>query len=70
MAKIINDVDMPQIKRIFDVLATDSPALSKYCTPADIEELLKVLKVCDFKKGDCICRKNEPIDMVGIVCFG
>ena len=66
----MSDVEQAQIKRIFDVLATDSLALKNTCTPNDIDELLKILKVCDFKKGDCICRKNEPIDLVGFVCFG
>ena len=70
MVKLTSDVEVTQIKRMFDVLATDSLALRATCNAADIEEILKVLKVCEFKKGDCICRRNEPIDLVAFICYG
>jgi CRP-like cAMP-binding protein len=48
---------------------TDCPVF-RGCSSADIDEMLKVLKICDYKKGECICRTGEPIDMCALVCFG
>ena len=70
MSKLTNDIEPAQVHRMFEILLQDSPALRSTCTTADLDDLLKVLKVCSFEKGDLICRKGEPVDMVAIVCYG
>ena len=49
MARIISDIDNSQIKRILDVLATETDMFVGYSNQ-EIEELVGVLRVVNFKK--------------------
>ena len=69
MARLVSDVDNTQSKRIFELIQTDTKVLDSF-GPGDIDEVLNVLKVLQFKKGDCIAMKDEPLDIFGMVLFG
>ena len=67
--RLISDIDNNQAKRIFEILQQETALFRKYGS-SDIDEMLNVLKVCNVKKGEWICRKDEPIDMLVIVLYG
>jgi len=69
MARLTSDIDIAQTKRIFDIIRSDTQTFKGF-SMADIEDMLKVLKVCEFKKGEHVCKKGEAIDMFAVVCFG
>ena len=39
-------------------------------SPKEIEDMLSVLKIISFKKGECICEKNSPMDQLLWVVYG
>ena len=49
MARLSSDVDMSQVKKVFEVISTDT-TIFKGCQPLEIDEMLQVLKICNFKK--------------------
>jgi len=49
MARLANDIDQSQVKRIFEVLSQETNIFQGYGLP-DIEEIMGLLKVCQFKK--------------------
>ena len=48
MARLVSDLDMSQTKKIFEVLANDT-RIFKGCNHAEMEEIMSVFKVLDFK---------------------
>ena len=69
MAKLTSDVDNAQIKRIFEILKSDSQIFDGLSV-TEVEELQEVMRVVNFAKGDCIAAKGEPVDFFGFVAYG
>lgn len=68
-SKLTHDVDNAQIKRIFDILRTDT-VLFDGCTTDEVDEVMNVLRVVSFNQGDCICSVGEPVDFFAFVAYG
>ena len=69
MARLVSDCDNNQTKRIFEILASDTRVFEG-CSNTDMEDLINVLKVVSYKKGETICKQNEFIDFFAIVLYG
>ena len=67
--KLTSDIDPAQIKRIFDILRSDS-SIFDGCSAAEVEEMQNVLRVVNFNAGECICALGEPVDFFAFVAFG
>ena len=64
-SRLINDIDANQTKRIFEILLTDSNVFRGYSF-SDLEEMLEVLRVVQYRKGEILCKEKEQVDFFGI----
>ena len=64
-----SDIDAGYAKKIFDLISTETNIFTGFA-PADFDEILHVLKIVTFKKGEKLAAKGEPLDYFGILLYG
>jgi len=67
--RLVSDIDAAQAKRILELISTETNIFHGFA-PADFEEILHVLKIVQFKKGEKLAAKGEALDYFGILLYG
>ena len=67
--RLTNDVDIGQTKKMFEILYQHSQVF-KGCSQSEVEDLITVLKILSFDKGNNIVKFGEQVDMMAIVLYG
>jgi hypothetical protein len=67
--KLLSDIDAAQSKRILELISTETNIFKGFA-PGDMDEILTVLKIVTFKKGERLAVKGEALDFFGLLLYG
>lgn len=67
--KLLSDIDAAQSKRILELISTETNIFNGFA-PGDMDEILTVLKIVTFKKGERLAVKGEALDFFGLLLYG